>query len=587
MRRRLLLLSVLIISLAISGCIDSATKITVNGDGSGIITETMGMSKEVVKQMQQMMPAEGSSAVTNENFFKREDFVEKASEFGQDVKLIDFKTSSNETSIYAQAVFEFKDIAKIRLKQGDNSGIGDAEASSEDQKYITFNFDKSTDNPTLKINIPQKDAVETKTDVAQPPVKKASAPEVAMMKQMFTGMHFAGLIEVNGKITSTNAQYVEGSTVTLFDIQFDKLLDKPEILAQLQPGSSSRPAQDILEGIDGIKLDTNKEINITFTPAGADAIAGSLDEAMANSGISDSTKLSAASLIALFLGMGLFLLIPFVIVSILSVWFYARILGKAGFLPALAFLLLIPVLNIFIGLIILMILAFVDWPVYGKFAAITDQINDPDDQLVDNDEPVVITEEPEIKLEDTSSFNGDVDSSEKKNGGIALPGESNHASGSLDNEKPSQNKPKSEAPISETPANPEIILSKGNLPSEESKEEPIKEDLSLETPSIEPVEPVKLEENEPPKRIEIPDVEPQVPQVPIVKDNELPQAGLSQPDVDKPETPSIQDNNEDALKMPDVASVDELKLPDAPEDKPKLPTEGEEEADKSKDNPIT
>ncbi len=582
MKRRLLLLSVIIISLAISGCIDSTTKITVNGDGSGIITETMGMSKEVVKQMQQMMPSEDGQAITDENFFKREDFVEKALEYGQDVKLIDFKTSSNETSIYAQAVFEFKDVAKIRIKQGDNSGVDNAQDPAKDEKYITFNFDKSTKNPTLKINIPQEDTAETETVAAQPPVEKLSAAEAAMIKQMFTGMHFAGLIEVNGKITSTNAQYVEGSTVSLFDVQFDKILDKPELLAQLQTGPGSQSARDILEGIDGIKLDTNKEINVTFTPAGGDAIAGSLDEAIANSGITNPMDFSASSLIALCLGMGLVLLIPFVIVSILSVWFYARILKKAGFSPALAFLLLIPVLNTFIGLVILMILAFVDWPVYGKFAAITDQINDPDDELVADVEPVVITEEPEIKIDDTSSFNEYVDSSEEKNGGVPLPGESNHTRGPLDSEKLSQDESKSEAPISETPANPEIILSSGNLPGEESKEEPIKEDLSLQTPSIEPVEPVKIEENEPPKIIEIPDVEPEIPQEPIVQDNDLSQGELSESDVLKPEITSIPDNNEDNLKMPDVESHDELNLPDAPKDTPKLPTEDEEEADKDK-----
>jgi len=254
---------------------------------------------------------------------------------------------------------------------------------------------------------------------------------------------------------------------------------------------------------------------------------------------------------------GVIVLIFVLAITALIITCFWQILKKAGYPAPLSLLILVPGLGLLAALIIVIMLAFVDWPVYGKFAAITDQINDPDDELAADDEPVVITEEPEIKINDTSSFNGYVDSSEEKIGGVPLPSESNHTRGSLDSEKLPQDESKSEAPISETPANPEIILSSGNLPGEESKEEPIKEDLSLQTPSIDPV---KIEENEPPKIIEIPDVEPEITSIP--------------------------DNNEDNLKVPDIESHDELKLPDAPKDTPKLPTEDEEEADKNKDNPI-
>ena len=549
MRRRLLLLSVLIISLSISGCIDSTTKVTVNGDGSGIITETMGMSKEVIKQMQQMMPTEEGQVLSEDDFFKREDFVEKASEYGQDVKLIDFKTSSNDKSVYAQAVFEFNNVAKIRIKQGDTSGMG-GQDSPEDEKFITFNFDMSADNPILKIMIPQDDIAEPDTAAAKPPVATPSAADEAMMKQMFAGMHFAGLIEVNGKITSTNAQHVDGSTVTLFDVEFDKILDRPEILAQLQGTQGPLDVQEIFKGVEGIKLDSNNEIDITFVPGSAAAAAGSLDEAVSSSRISSPMDFSLNSIMPLLGGMALILLIPLVIVVILNVWFFARILRKAGFSPALAFLLLIPGLNGLIGLILLMILAFVDWPVYEKFAALSDQMNDFTDDLV-IDEPVVVTEAPEIKLDDTANFSKQEDASNKETGGVPLPGESNHTMGSLDSEKLSQEKSEDANPVSEAPSAPEIILSNGGLTSEEKKEEPpITEELAPQSSSIEPVQP---EESEPPKVIEIPDVE-------APKD-----------DVLEPEKPSMPESNES-----------DLKLPDAPDDTPKLPTEDEDEADKDK-----
>jgi hypothetical protein len=576
MRRRLLLLSVIIISLAISGCIDSTTKVTVNGDGSGIITETMGMSKEVVKQMQQMMPVEDGQAVSDDDFFKREDFVEKASEYGQGVKLIDFKTSSNEKSVYAQAVFEFDDIAKIRLKQGDTSGMADTQTETDEQQYITFNFDKSSDNPTLKINIPQKDTTDAQS--AQPPAAKPSAGEAAMMKQMFAGMHFAGLIEVNGKITSTNADYVEGSTITLFDIQFDKILDRPEILAQLQASQGSQPSQDMLKGVEGIKLDTNKEIDITFMPSAAAAVAGNLDAAVASSAISSPMDFSAAAFMTLLGGMALIIMIPYILVSLLYVWFFARILRKAGFASGLAFLLLIPVANGLIGLILLMILAFVDWPVYDKFAAINEQMNESDDDLV-VDEPVVITEEPEIKIDDTSAFSKKPDTSGNNNEGVPLPGESNHTIGSLDSEKIAEEKPKSDIPDKAPESGPEIILSNGSLKDKENQTKPSEDKLASQTPPLETPESSQDEsltsppKDEAPKVIEIPDVESPQPEAP-------------EQDVVEPAAPSMPQANEDELKLPEVESEDELKLPETPDTEPKLPLEDEkEDKDKDKDTP--
>jgi membrane protein implicated in regulation of membrane protease activity len=596
MRKYLFLVCLLLVSLVLSGCIDSTTKVTVNGDGSGLITETMGMSKKMVQQMQQMMPAEdGQPASGDMEIFKKEDFLEKASEYGPQVELIDFQKSSNDKSVYAQAVFKFDDINDIRIVQGNTPDMGGMSSPDEEQSYITFDLVQQAGATTLKVNIPQAE----KSGSSTPPPPAATEPnagQTAMMKQMFAGMHFAGLIEINGQITKTNASFVDKnkSEVVLYDIEFDKILDKPEILSQLQATQSPQEAQALLKDVEGLKVETNKDIEITFNPAAEAAVAGSIDETVAASKLSDGSLFSIEAVLAMLGGMMLIAAIVTLVLSIVMVWFMARILRKAGFAWPLALLLLIPGLNVLMFLILLMILAFVEWPIYEKFAAVSEHMNIQDD----SDEPVIdenikVEEEPEVKLDDTASFKGAAAEGGSEANGVPLPGESNHTKGTLDSDKLTQPqekaqtqapepkeaaKPAAPQPEAEKKDEPEITLSSGGLASEKTEEE--KKD---ELPPLEKPKDVAQDKGSAPG---LPQQEPQKPKadkpVPDAKKQQLPKSEES-PKTDLTGDPLPQAQPE--LKLPDNEDESELKLPDEPDKKADTPSpEKGEDADKKEED---
>ena len=75
---------------------------------------------------------------------------------------------------------------------------------------------------------------------------------MTMMKMMMRGLFVDVGLNVNGRILKSNAPYVEGSRVTLLQIDFDKLLADESALLKLQnakdiktlakcPGSRSSP----------------------------------------------------------------------------------------------------------------------------------------------------------------------------------------------------------------------------------------------------------------------------------------------------------------------------------------------------------
>ncbi len=92
-----------------------------------------------------------------------------------------------------------------------------------------------------------------------------------MMKQMFKGLHMGMAVDVEGKVVKTNSPYVEGSKVTLMDIDFDPLLSDEKgfkaLSAKMETAmGDDRKTMEALKGIKGLKITTDPEISIEFAP---------------------------------------------------------------------------------------------------------------------------------------------------------------------------------------------------------------------------------------------------------------------------------------------------------------------------------
>jgi hypothetical protein len=73
-------------------------------------------------------------------------------------------------------------------------------------------------------------------------------------------------VEVQGTISETNAEYRDGSRVTLMDMDFNKVMADPEkfkALAKANP-QSLQEAKTLIKGLDGVKIETAPEVKIKF-----------------------------------------------------------------------------------------------------------------------------------------------------------------------------------------------------------------------------------------------------------------------------------------------------------------------------------
>lgn len=290
---------IVLIVLCLVGCLQVNTVVKVKSDGSGTIEETFLMSKVFVQQMKAMMEGmavkmeqafKGQKEQNDEQLIKKPkekqtgkpfdifnetNLAKKASNLGEGVTYVSGEKITTDKFEGYKAIYEFKDINKLKINQNPSENVpsGPVEktkGSSKKKEFVTFNFIKG--NPsTLNIKLPT-DKADIKPKSSSKNIKttqtndQTSEMMMAQMKMMFEGMKVAMAIEVQGSIVETNATHREGSRVTLMELDFGKLLEKPENLKKFSQSNveTIESAKKLMKDLPGIKVDLNEEVMIKF-----------------------------------------------------------------------------------------------------------------------------------------------------------------------------------------------------------------------------------------------------------------------------------------------------------------------------------
>ena len=272
-----LLISLLIFSvvLAIAGCIDVKTKIKVNKDGSGTIEETMLMSSEMVQMMKQFMSGFGADSTNTQEFnlYNEEELKNKASDYGEGVQFLSGKELKRDGREGYAAIYSFADLNKLRFDQNPDSkmpeGVEAAEQEPVQKEYITFKFDRN-DGSEITINMPPTSKESEKTDstidTGDTSTDSLNTGDLSKLTAMLKDFNISLVVETDGEIKETNASYVDKSSVTLFDLNFNLLLNDPEKLKALKKinAGNIEEVKDLLKDVTGIKIETNNPVKIKF-----------------------------------------------------------------------------------------------------------------------------------------------------------------------------------------------------------------------------------------------------------------------------------------------------------------------------------
>jgi hypothetical protein len=158
----------------------------------------------------------------------------------------------------AKAIFAFDDISKIRVNQ-DPQLAGPAAAAAGSDNPIRFALTRQGGTSVLTISVDEKAAASATEKVKEAPsIDQVDPAMLQMIKTMFEGFRIAIDIEVDGKIIKTNADYVNGSRITLLELEAAGIFQDEAKLKALQskirPGASLSELRPLLKEIKGVKV---------------------------------------------------------------------------------------------------------------------------------------------------------------------------------------------------------------------------------------------------------------------------------------------------------------------------------------------
>jgi len=273
MRPLVRLFGALLLAALTSGCITALTSIKLRPDGSGTIEQTLSMNAAAASQFAEMAQGFGAAAPNAKKseppeLFSEKDMKEAATKYGEGVVFVSSKPIKTADRVGRIATYQFADITRLRIDQKPQTGELPGASNSKGKEDVLFRFAKQPSGtsqltvvfPDAKLEEARKDATTGKDGA-----KKAPEPgQIEMMKKLFDGLKVAIDVDVLGTIVKTNSPYVEGSRVTLLEMDFSQLLANEALLSQIGEPGSIEEAKQLLKNVKGFKVNLDREVTIEF-----------------------------------------------------------------------------------------------------------------------------------------------------------------------------------------------------------------------------------------------------------------------------------------------------------------------------------
>jgi hypothetical protein len=268
--RALKIIVLLALSLALTGCFESIVLLRVNKDGSGTIEETVVISDAFMELMKSFGGEDEGEE--EEEAIDEQELTDKAASMGEGVRFVSAEPLKTERGSGYKAIYSFSDINDVRINQNPGENVSPPPVGGEEEgpveEWLHFNF---TGGRTANLEIIYPRDVGTEQEEEEESsggeADMDSNPEMMqMMRELYKDMHIRIAVEVDGQITETNANYVDGSTVTLMDIDFAKILEDEEKFKELMSADPDtvEEMKELVKDNPGIKVEIEESIQIRF-----------------------------------------------------------------------------------------------------------------------------------------------------------------------------------------------------------------------------------------------------------------------------------------------------------------------------------
>ena len=271
-------LSLVLMGILTSGCMQISQEVKVNRDGTGMMVETTKFSPWVMEMIKGFIETTmdlgdekpGQEKISPENFFPEEQFKEKAKQMGEGVEFLSREVKDFEEGMVGYvATYKISSIEKFILNPKEEQMMKKPGTNTP----ITFRFNKGRRSSSLKIR--QQFAEDEKKEEEniekeareKEEITQADEEKLAQLIGMFKGMRIQIVIECGEEIETTNADWRDKNRIILLDFDVEQLFshpDKLQMLSQMEKPKTKEDFKKLLQGMEGIKFDLNEEIEVKF-----------------------------------------------------------------------------------------------------------------------------------------------------------------------------------------------------------------------------------------------------------------------------------------------------------------------------------
>lgn len=262
----------ILFSVLFAGCLQVETTLKVNKDGSGTINEKVLFSKTFVNMIKEFTQSFDDSASADSEellFFKDDEIKADAKDYGENVKYVSHELISDNNWEGYKAVYSFDDISKVKIKPDPDSKVEIGTASTEEtteEEYYFFKFVKGS-TPELIINRPDMESSTEIEDEGETETTEQTNDEMGEeFLELMKGMKVSVDVLVDGQIVNTNATYVQGSKVTLFEMDLSEMMKNKEAFKEFKDKEPKNidELKVFLEKFQGMKIETEKPVSVKF-----------------------------------------------------------------------------------------------------------------------------------------------------------------------------------------------------------------------------------------------------------------------------------------------------------------------------------
>jgi hypothetical protein len=252
-----------------AGCLTIDSVITVQPDGIGSVSYTLFLKSTTIQSLEKF-------ATTRENrndaqgwkdFFSEAKWREAASTMGEGVTFQSLQRMKKSGWEGVKVVYFFTDISKLTLKMGFPSVMSLTEPAPASEA-LTFRFAPAAATPAnLTIVMPSSRMRTERTDDAVLETDGASIKRMAQARWILESFRASVVVDVNGSIVNTTADYVSGSRITVLAVDFNQMMSSDadfELFSAAIDGPVPPDIRERLKTTSGLSMQVAPEAHVEF-----------------------------------------------------------------------------------------------------------------------------------------------------------------------------------------------------------------------------------------------------------------------------------------------------------------------------------